>query len=650
KDANAPVRHAGGAIIVDLAAIADAADADAAKGYQLWTQVSSEVSAAKSVVIDCREGADSEGARFYFDMNFRGLVAKLSDRPVTLGAMRYRVHNGYARQDGGASAGYYSGSVITAPDVIDAMSRRPMPPTMVLISGRTPDVANVLSGLQGAGKAAVVQEGRVTPEIGVLSANIKLPEDVILHLRTTENVNPDGSIGFQPDKVVEAAARPAAVEKLAVALLRAPSLPRRATRSALTTAPRSCKDDPYPAMAFPAKEYRLLALFRFWAVIDYFYPYKHLIGDSWNTVLARYIPKFEANRSALDYETTVMELVTEIHDSHGFVSGIPEIQAREGGFLPPFAVRMIENQTVVTKVIDPKCAIRAGDVIEEIDGDAVARRRASVGRLVCASTAQALEARVDVALLAGEKDSRCRLKLRDIDGKKREIDVARTLSANAPDYYRAQERTGPVVQVLPRGFGYVDLARLSLPDVDKMFETIKSTPATIFDMRGYPNGTAWAIAPRLTRKKDVVGALFSRPIWEAKNLGDPDYADGSQFTFAQKLPAATGAPYTGRIVMLIDERAMSQAEHTCLFFEAATDVTFIGTPTNGANGDVTTLVLPGNILVNFSGHEVRHADGRQLQRLGIQPNVRVAPTIRGISAGRDEVLDTAVELLTTPGH
>ena len=51
-------------------------------------------------------------------------------------------------------------------------------------------------------------------------------------------------------------------------------------------------------MVFPNAEYRLLALFRYWNVINYFFPYKHLIGDSWNTVLTRYIPKFEANKDA----------------------------------------------------------------------------------------------------------------------------------------------------------------------------------------------------------------------------------------------------------------------------------------------------------------------------------------------------------------
>ena len=57
------------------------------------------------------------------------------------------------------------------------------------------------------------------------------------------------------------------------------------------------------------------------------------------------------------------------------------------------------------------------------------------------------------------------------------------------------------------------------------------------------------------------------------------------------------------------------------------------------------MVLPGNLPISFSGHSVRHADGRQLQRLGIQPHMRVWPTIRGLVAGRDEVLDAAIKYL-----
>jgi hypothetical protein len=50
------------------------------------------------------------------------------------------------------------------------------------------------------------------------------------------------------------------------------------------------------------------------------------------------------------------------------------------------------------------------------------------------------------------------------------------------------------------------------------------------------------------------------------------------------------------------------AEHTGLFFEAVNSTKFIGSATEGANGDVTNLSVPGGIYVGFSGQGVWHAD------------------------------------------
>ena len=189
----------------------------------------------------------------------------------------------------------------------------------------------------------------------------------------------------------------------------------------------------------------------------------------------------------------------------------------------------------------------------------------------------------------------------------------------------------------------MDLARLTVAEVEKAFETIKGTRAVIMDMRGYPKGTAWAIAPRLVEKK-VAAAQFRRPEPHGVFLDWP-----SQCAFDQMTEPGGPWRYTGKVVVLINEEAISQSEHTCLFLEAAANATFIGSPTNGANGDVTTTILPGGITVNFTGHDVRHADGRQLQRVGIQPHVRVEPTVEGIRAGRDEVLEKAIEFLRSRG-
>jgi C-terminal processing protease CtpA/Prc len=334
-----------------------------------------------------------------------------------------------------------------------------------------------------------------------------------------------------------------------------------------------------------------------------------------------------------------------MHDSHGGVRNANASDEKLGTFFPPILVRYVESQTVITSVVDDKLPVKTGDVILTVDGEPVEKRREFLSRFIAASTPQALMRAVHLGLLRGQKDSAVKLRVRGAAGELREVEIARSISRTDPKLAAAMRRVTPVVQVLPSGFSYVDLARLQVGEVNKMFETIKGTPAVIFDMRGYPNGTAWAIAPRLSEKKTPVAALFSRPLLEAPSLGDSDLAESANYAFAQRLPERKGDVYKGKVVMLINEDAISQAEHTCMFFEAATGVTFIGTPTVGANGDVTFMVLPGNLPVAFTGHNVRHADGRQLQRVGIQPTIRVEPTIPGVIAGRDEILEGAVKYL-----
>jgi C-terminal processing protease CtpA/Prc len=159
-------------------------------------------------------------------------------------------------------------------------------------------------------------------------------------------------------------------------------------------------------------------------------------------------------------------------------------------------------------------------------------------------------------------------------------------------------------------------------------------------MRGYPRGTAWSIGPWLNRKKARFATAFREP-WLSG-----DALDGRvTYQFLQPFPPTTGPTYLGRVSMLFDERAISQSEHTALFFEQATDVLFVGSPSAGANGDVTALPLPGGLLLRFTGHDVRHLDGRQLQRVGIRPDIPVRPTAAGLRAGRDEVLERALREL-----
>lgn len=631
------VRTENGVLVIDAMRIAQAVAKDFAALNGFTTSINQSLPTSSSVIIEARgTGKPTELEAYHFENFLTQTLASMLDTTVVLGSTRYRMHSGYATQTGNGASFYYSALVNSAPQTITGRSKTKPPPIAFIINQYSPSFAATMSGLQSAGRAVVIQEGQ--PPDGE-AFTIDLPDNVKVRMRTSELVNADGSIDLQPDVSVAKAT----IEEALKAIKTGP----KPNRSAATTAVKKIENDkPYSEMTFPTGEYRLLALFRFWNVINYFFPYKELIGDSWQTVLPRYIPKFEANKDAVDYQLTVRELVTEMHDSHGFLRNADASTEKLGTFAPPAMAGLLEGKSVITKVFDDKLPIKVGDVVLAIDGEPAEKKREFLSRYVAASTPQWAARLVNARLLLGPKDSVMKLKVQGPGGEVRDVELARSLSLMDPKWRTVMQRSSPVMQVLPSGYGYADLARLQVGEVDKMFETIKDAPAVIFDMRGYPNGTAWSIAPRLTEKKDVIAALFSRPILEATNLNNSEEVSPS-YSFAQRIPERHGDVYKGKVVVLINEDAISQAEHTCLFFEAATNVTFIGMPTAGANGDVTTMVLPGNLGVSFSGHNVRHADGRQLQRVGIQPTIRVEPTIRGLIEGRDEILDAAVKFLQT---
>lgn len=70
---------------------------------------------------------------------------------------------------------------------------------------------------------------------------------------------------------------------------------------------------------------------------------------------------------------------------------------------------------------------------------------------------------------------------------------------------------------------------------------------------------------------------------------------------------------------------------------------------SGARGNVSHIELPGsNVRTMISGIGVFYPDKTPTQRVGIVPDLVATPTIEGIRAGRDEVLEAALAHLLGP--
>jgi C-terminal processing protease CtpA/Prc len=111
--------------------------------------------------------------------------------------------------------------------------------------------------------------------------------------------------------------------------------------------------------------------------------------------------------------------------------------------------------------------------------------------------------------------------------------------------------------------------------------------------------------------------------------------------------AALKPHYNGKVIVLVDEVTVSQAEYTTMAFRAA-GAKVLGSTTAGADGDVSQIPLPGGLRSMISGLGVFYPDGKPTQGVGIIPDLEVKPTIAGIRAGRDEVLEAAVRQIIGP--
>lgn len=199
-----------------------------------------------------------------------------------------------------------------------------MLPTVVIYNEKLPPSEELFGALQATSRALIVREGEATTrEIGGESFTMNLPDGVTVKMRNAVSLNADGTTGFQADVVAPKSESQDAAMSEALKNIKENTLtrPKNKTVEPFPTLPDD-KDKPYAEMEFPNVEYRLLELFRFWNVINYFYPYKDLIGRDWNDVLPEYIAKFEADKNALDYQMTAKEMAAEMRDSHGFMGGV----------------------------------------------------------------------------------------------------------------------------------------------------------------------------------------------------------------------------------------------------------------------------------------------------------------------------------------
>jgi len=404
------------------------------------------------------------------------------------------------------------------------------------------------------------------------------------------------------------------------------------------------KENPYYKMVYPDAGYRLLSLFRYWNIVQYFFPYRYAIGEDWNKVLPEFIPKFINAKDSIQYTISCLEIIARVHDSHANIWGVNNsLNSYFGKYYAPIQAKFIESKLVVTDyysdTLSIKEKIKIGDIITKINNEPV---NILVKKNLYITPASNYETQLRIM-------PNQRLLRSNLDSIKVEVQRDNKIFLiNIPCYLASKLNLGidfnpspkdSSYKILDGNIGYIFPGRFKnsqLPAIKKMFE---NTRGIIIDMRCYPSEFmpftfGHYIKPNASpfvkfTSGDVNNpGLFTLGPLYSNGEPNPDY-------------------YKGPIIEIVNAVSQSQAEYTTMAFQSAPNVTVIGSTTAGADGNVSPIILPGGIYTLISGIGVYYINGEETQRKGIRIDIELRPTIESIKDGKDLLMEKAIEIINS---
>ena len=320
--------------------------------------------------------------------------------------------------------------------------------------------------------------------------------------------------------------------------------------------------------------------------------------------------------------------------------GGDKIDKLRGHRYAPFKVEFVEDKLVVTDYYNSNLSkiseIKIGDVITHINNTPVEDIVDSLKPYYPSSNKAAMLRDMSEDLLRSKKQT---INIRYISSQKnkqKELSLYDTSKLNRYRWYKKNTKEKSY-NLLENNIGYVTLASIKDEDIPEIKKVFKNTDGIIIDIRNYPS-------------TPVVYSLdsyfVSTPTPFVKFTQGSIYNPG-EFIFTTSLSIPIDKEvYKGKLVVLVNENTQSQAEFTAMAFRAGVNTTIIGSTTAGADGDISTILLPGGLKTWISGIGVYYPDGTETQRAGIVPDITVKRTILGVRNGEDEVLEKAIEIIS----
>lgn len=396
-------------------------------------------------------------------------------------------------------------------------------------------------------------------------------------------------------------------------------------------------EESYENLKFPNEDFRLLDLVRFWNIIEYFYPYKYLTNQKWEDVLLEMIPVFINADSQEGYDLARLELVSKLNDTHAFFT-VHETNNFGLKWIPSTFYITNDSVPVISKPYNDSLAklngLKAGDKITAINGVGVKEVIQAKSKYIPASNTASTFRQLQHAVFNGNSDS-VHIRI-DRSGKLIDKQIGRY---PAEMLHHSETETSQPFKIIEGDIGYIrlnmmEISRKEVTDLTKKYKQ-ECPRAIIFDLRAYP--------PYSSNLLDILGS--PQKTFVKRLLPDISYPGKFYWEEALKSGGKNKNPYTGKVIILVNEYTQSRGEYITMLLQAFDNSTTVGRTTAGTDGSVSQYSFLGNRETMFTGAGIYYPDKTPTQRKGVKIDVVVEEDYKSITEGSDKILDTALELL-----
>lgn len=178
---------------------------------------------------------------------------------------------------------------------------------------------------------------------------------------------------------------------------------------------------------------------------------------------------------------------------------------------------------------------------------------------------------------------------------------------------------------------------LEIGDFDAVLEDLRDAPALVFDVRandGGSDGLAFRVAGRFTSQRVLAEYTHYR--------AGPEHTDFTPLTARYLSPRGTWQ-YEGRVALLVGRGCFSSNESFISAMREIATVTVLGDTTGGATGNPQIHDLRDGWTYSVPRWIAYTADERVIEWNGIPPDILVPATPEDFAAGRDRVLEYALD-------